>query len=63
MSERDSYSHGFKLDKWIRIATDSVTGRVIQPEFDPTPPPAPGFFLELNGGHMLFLNGQDWTLL
>jgi hypothetical protein len=63
MSEHDSYPHGFRLDRTIRLATDSVINHVMRPEYNPTPPPSPGFFLELNGGHMLFLNGQDWTLL
>ncbi len=63
MSERDSYPHGFRMDKWIRIATDSIMGSVQEPEFNPNPIPPVGYFLELNGGHMLLLNGQDWTLL
>lgn len=62
MSERDSYPHGFRF-KWIRLASDSIMTDVQEPEFNPNPIPPMGFFLELNGGHMLFLNGQDWTLL
>jgi hypothetical protein len=47
----------------MRIATDNVSGQVIQPEFDPTPPPEEGYFLLLDGTHFMLLNGQDLTLL
>jgi hypothetical protein len=59
----DSYCHGLRFDKPIRLATDNVSGQVIQPEYNPVPPPSPGFFLLLNGGNFLLLNGQNLTLL
>lgn len=51
------------MDKWVRIATDNVSGQVIQPEFDPTPPPEEGYFLLLDGTNFLLLDGENLTLL
>lgn len=63
MSEKDSYCHGFKSDKWIRIATDNVTGQVKNPEFSPGPPPVEGDFLLLDGTNFLLLDGDNFSLL
>jgi hypothetical protein len=63
MSERDSYCHGLKLDKWVRIATDNVSGQVIKPEFNPVPPPIEGYFLLLDNTNFLLLDGENLTLL
>lgn len=59
----DTYCHGLKFDKWVRIATDNVSGQVIQPERNPVPPPVLGFFLLLDGTNFLLLDGQNLTLL
>jgi hypothetical protein len=63
MSERDSYCHGLRIDKWVRIASDNVMGQVKSPEYNPVPPPVEGYFLLLNGGNFLLLNGQNLVLL
>lgn len=63
MKERDSYCHGFKFDKPIRIATDNIMGNVINPEFNPVPPPVLGYFLLLDGTNFLLLDGENLTLL
>jgi hypothetical protein len=63
MSEKDSYCHSFQMDKWVRIATDCVTGQVKNPQYNPVPPPVEGYFLLLDGSNFLLLNGQDLTLL
>jgi len=61
--KRESYPHGFKLDKPLRIATDNIMGQVIQPEYNPVPPPILGFFLLLDSSFFLLLDGERLTLL
>lgn len=63
MSEKDSYCHGLQMSKWMRIATDSVTGQVKSPEYNPVIPPVEGYFLLLDGTNFLLLNGQNLDLL
>lgn len=63
MSKRDSYCHGFKLDRPVRIATDNVMGQVRSPEYNPVPPPIEGYFLLLDGTNFLLLDGENLTLL
>lgn len=57
------YSHGFRLDKLIRMATDNVVGKVQQAEYNPVPPPVADFFLLLDGTNFLLLDGTDFLLL
>jgi hypothetical protein len=63
MREKAPYCHGFHLDRPIRIATDNITGQVIQPERNPVPPPVEGYFLLLDNPNFLLLDGENFTLL
>lgn len=60
---RDSYPHGLRFDKPIRLATDNISGQVIQPEYNPVPPPTLGFFLLLNNTNFQLLDEENLTLL
>lgn len=63
MSERDSYCHHLRMDKWIRLATDNVSGTNHSPEYNPIIPPDLGYFLLLDNTPFLLLNGQNLDLL
>jgi len=63
MSEKDSYCHGFKLDKPIRMATDNIFGARPNGNYSPNPPPIADFFLLLDGTNFLLLDGTDFLLL
>lgn len=63
MRDPNSYCHGFKMDKPVRIATDNVAGHVIAPEYNPVVPPIEGYFLLLDGTNFLLLDGENLTLL
>lgn len=63
MKEMSPYSHGFRLDKPIRMATDNVTSYIPEAEYSPVPPPIADFFLLLDGTNFLLLDGTDFLLL
>jgi len=63
MAEKDSYCHGLRFDKPIRLATDNIMGIVTSPEYSPVPPPVTGYFLLLDGTNFLLLDGENLTLL
>lgn len=63
MKEKDSYSHGFSLDKRIRFATDNISGHVPSGDYHPVIPPIADFFLLLDGTNFLLLDGTNFLLL
>lgn len=63
MSERDSYCHGFRMDKTIKFATDNILSNIPSGEYNPTPPPIANFFKLLDGTNFLLLDGTPFLLL
>jgi len=63
MTMKDTYCHGLRFDRPIRLSTDNVSGQIKSPEYNPVIPPVLGYFLLLDNTHFLLLDGEDLTLL
>jgi hypothetical protein len=60
---RDSYCHGFRLDKPIRIAVDNIFGKVNPTDafYIPIPPPESDFLLS-DGTNLLLSDATNFLL-
>lgn len=63
MKDKSPYSHAFRLDMPIKLATDNIFGHIPTSGFNPgPPPPMVNIFLLSDGTDFLLSDGMDFLL-